>query len=874
MCRTVCPSRQLSHGDKGKVEASFGDRSSCDEAKAFRLCSADEEWLRTRSPEDVGGERIGVDDHDAQRINVGELIEVREGSSATARVLLFPPRENGRGIGREPSDLDASRLGGHGMFSEHAAETARARAAHELLHGDALARLELEGIFGAGADVESDAAHAPRSGVRHRLEDRCVRAVPHVRRILALDLGAVARPGDHERGRSLALAALDPPSASICTRCHVSQWPHSAAFSPLWRKSAPLLYHSRLYRASEQVYRKMTRVVDEASFWQDAYMDEVADIKARLDVVDVVGEYVPLKPAGAGSFKGVCPFHQERTPSFHVSRARQSWHCFGCDTGGDIFSFVEKIEGMEFRDALHLLAQKAGVTLAEPEKREQATTKKRRLHEVNELAMKFFCSVLQQLPQAAHARAYVEQRQIDPLTVDLFHIGYAPESWSLLTEALQKRGVTSEELVTAGLAMKRERGDGVYDRFRGRLMFPITDVHGNVVGFTGRILVNDPNQPKYMNTPETPVYRKSAVLYGLDKAKGEIRKQGLVVIVEGNMDVVSSHQAGITNVVAASGTALTGEQLSLIKRFTTNIAIAFDQDAAGGAATLRGLDLARQQDFSIKIISLPPEAGKDPDEACKKDPNLWRQAIAHATSIMEWVYRRAFARHGLGTPEGKRAIADEILPELSRIAHPVERDAWVKRLASDLGVSESSIMQGTRRVPNAEPRQPQVTQKVESSSGGAVVQDRAAWRWFASGLLSAADLEACFASGEAPLELEGEAELVALYQRLRAVYTATGFQPPHASAWSQAIFHLTASLEPNEVTTFTTLSLLAEHAFASRSRNDIVHERQELSRHLRQAAIGRKRTELMEAMRQAEAAGDIARIHELTLAFSALRQDL
>ena len=601
-------------------------------------------------------------------------------------------------------------------------------------------------------------------------------------------------------------------------------------------------------------------------------MDEVADIKARLDVVDVVGEYVPLKPAGSGSFKGVCPFHQERTPSFHVSRVRQSWHCFGCDTGGDIFSFIEKIEGMDFRDALHLLAQKAGVTLQEPEVREKATSKKRRLFEVNELAMKFFRSVLLQLPQAAQARAYVDKRGVDTLTADLFQLGYAPESWTLLTEALQKRGVTADELVLAGLSMKRERGDGVYDRFRGRLMFPITDVHGNIVGFTRRISINDPNQPKYMNTPETPVYRKSAILYGLDKAKADIRKQGQVVIVEGNMDVVSSHQAGITNVVAASGTALTAEQLSLIKRFTTNIAIAFDQDAAGEAATLRGLDLARQQDFSIKIITLPPEAGKDPDEACKKDPNLWRQAIADATSIMDWVYKRAFSRHSAGTPEGKRLIADEILPELGRIVHPVERDAWVRRLASDLGVGETSLTSGLRRASSTARVAPPAREQ-EQAPSEPTIQDRAAWRWLASGLVSAPDLEACFAAGEAPLELEGEPELFALYQRLRAVYTASGFQPPHASAWSQALFHLTASLGPNEMTTFTTLSLLAEHAFTSRSKTDVSHERQELSRHLRLAVMARKRTELMEAMRQAEAAGDTARIHELSLAFSALRQD-
>ncbi len=605
-------------------------------------------------------------------------------------------------------------------------------------------------------------------------------------------------------------------------------------------------------------------------------IDVVPDIKARIDVVDLVAEYVPLKPAGAGSFKGVCPFHQERSPSFHVSRVRQSWHCFGCDTGGDIFSFIEKIEGMEFRDALVFLAQKAGVTLPEPEHREQATTKKKRLHEVNELAARFYRSVLLQMPQAAEARAYVQRRQIDDLSADLFQIGYAPESWSALTEALSRRGVTADELVFAGLAMKRERGDGVYDRFRGRLMFPIADVHGNIVGFTGRILVNDPNQPKYMNTPETPVYRKSAILYGLDKAKAEIRKSGLVVIVEGNMDVVSSHQAGITNVVASSGTALTSEQLNLIKRFTTNVAIAFDQDAAGGAATLRGLDLARQQEFAIKLISLPPEAGKDPDEACKKDPELWRQAIAQAMGIVDWVYKRAFSRHSPATPEGKQQIADEILPEIGRIQHPIEREAWVKRLAADLGSSEGVLQAslrsrgprggGTLPPARLQPQAPAITPPSK-------IEDRPGWRWLALGMISPTDFLETFAMDEVPLELTDEPELGALYVSLRSAYTASGFPPPNAMAWSQALSHLAVSLGPAEMMTYTTLTLLAEHAFSSFSRAEMTYERQQLTRQLRHSARARVREELQNEMRRAEAAGDTARILELAQRFSAISQD-
>lgn len=602
-------------------------------------------------------------------------------------------------------------------------------------------------------------------------------------------------------------------------------------------------------------------------------MDAVADIKARIDVVDLVSEYVPLKPAGAGSFKGLCPFHQERSPSFHVSRTRQSWHCFGCDCGGDIFTFIERIEGMDFRDVLEFLAQKAGVTLPEHEVQEQGKGKKRRLHEVNELAARFFRATLLQGPQAGEARKYVERRQIDALSADLFLIGYAPDSWNALTDAMVKKGVTADELVLAGLASKRENSEGIYDRFRGRLMFPIADVHGNIVGFTARILVDDKTQPKYINTPETNVYRKSAVLYGLDKAKAEIRKSGLGVIVEGNMDVVSSHQAGITNVIAASGTALTLEQLTLLKRFTTTLAIAFDQDAAGALATIRGLDLARQQNFSIKIITLPPEAGKDPDEACKKDPQLWRDAIAHATSIMDWVYQRAFSRHTSMSPEDKRLIADEVLPEIGRISHPVESEAWLKRLSQDLGISEDVLQKGIRRSQAPTVLHAPIRKVVADPIPAEIPYERRSlWRLFAGSFVSQALFDQFMGLGEAPYELEPEGTLMALYVSLRSVYYHDGFTPLPSWPWSQTLSHLTASLGPNEMKTYNTLTLLAEHAFSSRSTVEIEQEHMMLLRQLRHSTRAMRLTSLQEEMRQAEAAGDFARVEQLVTQFSTLTQ--
>jgi len=443
-------------------------------------------------------------------------------------------------------------------------------------------------------------------------------------------------------------------------------------------------------------------------------MDAVEEVKSRLDIADAVQEYLPLKPAGSGSFRGLCPFHHEKTPSFYVNRPRQSWHCFGCDQGGDVISFVMKMEGMEFREALELLATKTGVEL--PAFDLKKSSEKKRLFEINQIAARFFRTMLLESPQAEHARAYAAKRSIDDLTGDLWHIGYAPDGWSNLSEALVKKDITEDELIKAGLVGKREQGSGVYDRFRNRLMFAIADVHGNIVGFTARQLSEDKKEAKYVNTPETQIYKKSAVLYGLDKAKGEIKRQDLAVIVEGNMDVLTSHRVGVANVVASSGTALTADQLNLLKRFTRNLAIAFDQDAAGNAATIRGLDLARQLDFNLRIITLPPEAGKDPDEAAQKNVQLWKDAIRDAVGIVDWLYRNAFRGRDISKPEDKKLIARDLLPEFRRIPDPVERDGWITRLARDLSVSEDALREALRSVGAGSPRpSPRPTQGAETA---------------------------------------------------------------------------------------------------------------------------------------------------------------
>lgn len=611
-------------------------------------------------------------------------------------------------------------------------------------------------------------------------------------------------------------------------------------------------------------------------------MDTTQDIKTRLDIADLIGEYVTLKPAGSGTFKACCPFHHERTPSFFVSRTRQSWRCFGCNEGGDHFTFVQKIEGMEFREALILLAQKAGVTVPEFDMKQSG--ERHRLHEVNLLAAKFFQTALQTLPQAEHARAYIAKRGVDDLTSDLFKIGYAPESWQALSDALLKKDVTADELIRAGLALKRERGDGIYDRFRDRLMFPIADVQGNIVGFTGRILKEDVKEAKYVNTPETAVYRKSGVLYALEKAKGEIRRADLAVLVEGNMDAVSSHQFGISNVVACSGTALTAEQLHLLKRFTTNLAIAFDADSAGRTATVRGLDLARSQDFSIKIITLPPGAGKDPDEAVRKDPQIWKDAIASAVGIMDWLYVQAFSHEKkLHEPEGKKRIAQELLPEIRRIQDPIERDGWIRRLAQDLGVGEASLREAIQRSvqsdrkPLGGPAQSIQAQKTQAvpRPDPLIDQDKPSHEREQHILASAVAHLSIFKRLSEELAWKAEefefAAHQTLYGKLLNAYTTAKIQSPAPTGLSAGhLLSLPPDLTSEERDAFEAIAFLAERDFLTQNVASLERDVQTLVSKLRSQRLTKHRQSLEEAMRQAERIGDQAQIAELLRQYQAL----
>ncbi len=428
-------------------------------------------------------------------------------------------------------------------------------------------------------------------------------------------------------------------------------------------------------------------------------MADTQAIKDRVDIVQLIQEYLPLKKAGA-NWKAPCPFHHEKTPSFMVHPEKQIWHCFGCGKGGDIFTFVQEMEGLDFSETLKLLADRAGIKIESSQYNEINKSQKNRIYEINSKAAYFFHHFLTEMSSAAQAREYLlKERALKNEALIDWQIGFIPDQWELLTQYLIKKGFGIDDLVASGLTVKNDERKSYYDRFRGRIMFPIHDVHGNIAGFTGRILVETENSGgKYVNTPQTIVYDKSRLIYGLNKAKQEIKMKDLAVLVEGQMDVIACHEAGMKNVIAASGTALTDEQVHLIKRYTNNIAMAFDADSAGQNAAKRGIDVALLAGLNIKVINIPEGAGKDADECLKKNPDVWFKSVNEATGIMEWYFSNILKDANLSDPKIKQRSADALLTEIAKIPFAVEREAWIKKMSEILGADTAILLEELRKI--------------------------------------------------------------------------------------------------------------------------------------------------------------------------------
>ncbi len=427
--------------------------------------------------------------------------------------------------------------------------------------------------------------------------------------------------------------------------------------------------------------------------------NQTQEIKEKLNIADVVSSYLRLQRAGV-NFRALCPFHNEKTPSFMVSPSRQSWHCFGCGEGGDIFTFIEKIEGVEFPEALKILAEKAGIILKYDNPKLRSL--KDKAYEICEKATQFFTASLN---KANVILDYLYQRGLQDETIDRWRLGYAPDSWDSLLSFLGKYGYKESEIEGAGLIL---RGVKYHDRFRNRLMFPIFDINGRVVAFSGRIMhdvipskTEKADSGKYINSPETILYSKSRTLYGLDRAKTDIRKIDKVILVEGQMDVILPWQDGVRNVVATSGTALTEDHLLVLHRLTKNLVLAFDMDEAGTRATERGDLTAVSSGFNVSVVSLL--RGKDPADFVKENPGEFSKIVSTAESIMSYYFKQIFKKfsppeHLIGgsggdeiSLEGKKFIAADLLSKIKRLQSAVERSHWIRELSLRIGVPERDL---------------------------------------------------------------------------------------------------------------------------------------------------------------------------------------
>ena len=466
-------------------------------------------------------------------------------------------------------------------------------------------------------------------------------------------------------------------------------------------------------------------------------------IKAKIDVVEEIGLVVALQKSGK-SFKGRCPFHNERTPSFHVFAESQTWRCFGCNEGGDVFTFVQKQQGIEFREALSYLAQKAGVSIEDtnsrnPEEERESNANKERLRKLNEDALLWFHQLLLRSKEAAGARAYIQSRGISSDSVTTFGLGYAPDQWSALSSYLLGQSYTERELLNGGLARAREGTNdvagtvgGIYDYFRNRIIFPIRDIRGRVIGFGGRALGD--GQPKYLNSPQTLLFEKNSVLYALDMARDAIKLAKQAIIVEGYVDAVIAHQYGTKQTVACIGSAITEKHIQQLKKLTKQVTLALDPDAAGATATehgiqeaLKGFDrtvvpvplaadarmtaavkagkrneprgmirLEEQVDAEINVLQLP--SGQDPDEVIRHDFSLWSYAVAHPLPLVDYYFVVKTVGLDLRQPGGKTEAARRLLPVIGMIADRVKRDAYIRKLATMIAIDERSLHDELRRV--------------------------------------------------------------------------------------------------------------------------------------------------------------------------------
>ena len=421
--------------------------------------------------------------------------------------------------------------------------------------------------------------------------------------------------------------------------------------------------------------------------------NQVEEIKKKINIVNIVGEQVALKKKGK-NFVGLCPFHGEKTASFMVNEELQIYKCFGCSKGGDVYKFLMETEGLDFPEALEKLADKAGVKLVK--RVSEGHDSKRELIVVHDLAAEYYHYLLTKHPAGEAARRYLKERGIKEKLIETFRLGYALPEWDGLVRYLvDKKGYKPEVLIAAGLAVGN--GKRLYDRFRGRVMFPLLDISGRVVGFSGRVLPGaKEDEAKYINSPETEIYHKSKTLFGLTVARNDIKKKNRVVLVEGELDMISSFAAGVTETVAIKGSALTTEMMGILSRLTNTFILALDADAAGEAAMKRSIEEAEKLELSIKMVEIV--GGKDPDEIARNKPREWVEMVEKAAPVYEFFFNKAIGKWGTDSVESVGRVVREVVPYLAKVENGVIREVWARKLAEKVGVDKARVWEEIEKI--------------------------------------------------------------------------------------------------------------------------------------------------------------------------------
>ncbi len=545
----------------------------------------------------------------------------------------------------------------------------------------------------------------------------------------------------------------------------------------------------------------------------------IEEIKSRLSIVEVASGYIKLEKAG-GNFKACCPFHNERTPSFYVSPARQTYHCFGCNRGGDIISFVEEIEGLDFSGALKVLAERAGVELKR--ERKELRDEREGSYLAIELATKFYEAVLPRFPEAV---SYLKKRGLTDATIKHFRIGFAPDEWRSLNDFLKKKNVADSVIEHAGLVVRTEKG--FYDRFRGRVMFPLLDSSGRVVAFSARILkegegktLGSSASAKYVNSPETEIFHKSKVLFGFNLAKESMRKEDSAVLVEGQLDLILSHQAGVTNAVASSGTALTVEHLALIKRFTDNLILALDADKAGLSATHRAIELALDQDMSVRVAQIPE--GLDPADLIVRDPLAWTNAIRDSKQVLDF-YLELLPTLYKEKDTLRAKISEIVIPFIAHLKNTLDAAHYIGEVAALLHIKEDPVWEEVKK---------------RSATAGLLKETEKLTN--VSTLLSRRVRIARTIDGLLLWQEETKTPLLTDKEKYRSQYVKILEGPP-----------------PEEVTSVNRDKLIFEAEARFHGNEKLEPEIEELLRNLEEEILRERFSEKMEKLKTAEARGDI-----------------